>query len=120
MIDYSEIEKKFKQFRRQLLEYRDLCECLNNNQFNKEIIEKEEKMRSKLTQTYGALAGFIHGMAGYVEKVYAGVQTDIFMLALYPIKVLTSDKRWGIEASLQCLDKADLPPINVPPVESYF
>lgn len=104
MIDYSELEKRFKKFRKKLIVYRGIWKKVRIGIGGKELREKEENLCSELTQTYGELAGYIHGMAGYVKKIYAGVQTDIFILALNPnIHILEKD--WGIISSIQCLDK---------------
>lgn len=105
MIDYSELEKKLKNFRKNLISYKKIWSDLLTDLNRKELKEKEEKLHSKLTQTYGALAGYIHGMAGYVKKIYAGIQVDIFMTALLPYQYV-EEKQWAIEASIQCLDKA--------------
>ena len=106
MGNYLELEQKFLKFRRGLVKYKQIYEPVLSGIADAEFIKEEEKLRSLLTQTYGELAGHIHGMAGYVEKIYAGVRTDIFMLALNPNIYYVDEKSWGIDSSIQCLDKA--------------
>lgn len=106
MGNYSDLEQRFLKFRRGLVKYKQIYEPVRAGIADAEFIKEEEKLRSLLTQTYGELAGHIHGMAGYVEKIYLGVRADIFMLALTPNIYNVAEKSWGIDSSIQCLDKA--------------
>jgi len=115
--DYLSLEKSFRLFRKEIINYRDLLiRYYGKTAFNAivmsgkippAILNKMDLLKSKLSQKYGVLAANIHGMGGYVELPHGGKQIDIFMTAFFPISTGNYDfTHWAISASIQCLDKA--------------
>lgn len=73
---------------------------------NNGLYEEERKIRNKLTKEYGELQADIHGMAGYNKMTIAGSSFDIFLTALDPRLKGNPTKNYGIDYSIQCLNKA--------------
>ncbi len=109
MTDYSKLELRLKNFLRQLERYRNIYIRLmkrSGYETNNGLYEEERKIRNKLTKEYGELQADIHGMAGYNEMTIAGRIFDIFLTALDPRLEENPAKNYGIDYSIQCLNKA--------------